>query len=65
MVGSYLGGTVASGSEFGAAVRRMGPIADELAAFRTHHYALEDLGAAFTTADDKSSLAVKVTIGAA
>ncbi|MCP3912531.1 MAG: alcohol dehydrogenase catalytic domain-containing protein [Actinomycetia bacterium] len=65
VVGSYLYGTVASGSEFGAAVRSMGPMADELAAFQTHHYALEDLGAAFTTADDKSSLAVKVTIGAA
>ncbi|MCP5028226.1 MAG: alcohol dehydrogenase catalytic domain-containing protein [Actinomycetia bacterium] len=64
VVGSSLYGTVGSGSEFGAAVRRMGSIAEELACFQTHHFALDDIENAFAAADDKASLAVKVTVGA-
>ena len=65
IVGSFIYGTVASGSEFGAAVGRMERIADELAALGSHRFTLEDAGSAFATADDKSNLAVKVTIGPA
>lgn len=64
LVGSFIYGTVGSGSEFGAAVGRMGTITEELAALQTHSFALADVVDAFRTADDKSSLAVKVTIGA-
>ncbi len=63
VVGSFIYGTVGSGSEFGAAVSRMGPVADELAALQSHHYPLAQVAQAFATADDKASLAVKVTIG--
>lgn len=62
VVGSFIYGTVANGSEFGAAVGRMPAVADELARLQTHRFPLDDLGRAFTVADDKSSLAVKVTI---
>jgi L-iditol 2-dehydrogenase len=63
VVGSFIYGTVGSGSEFGAAVGRMGSITTELAALQTHHFALSEVADAFATADDKASLAVKVTIG--
>jgi threonine dehydrogenase-like Zn-dependent dehydrogenase len=63
LVGSFIYGTIGSGSEFGAAVKRMGMIADELAALQTHRFELASAADAFRTADDKSSLAVKVTIG--
>lgn len=63
VAGSFIYGTVGSGSEFGAAVSQMGPIADELAALQTHHYSLPEVADAFITANDKASLAVKVTIG--
>ena len=63
VVGSFIYGTVGSGSEFGASVGRMGSIADELAALQTHHFSLSEVVDAFTTADDKASLAVKVSIG--
>ena len=63
IVGSFIYGTVGSGSEFGAAVSRMGSITDELAALQTHHFALAEAVQAFATADDKASLSVKVTIG--
>jgi threonine dehydrogenase-like Zn-dependent dehydrogenase len=56
-------GTVGSGSEFGAAVRRMGSVASELAALQTHHFELDQIAEAFGIADDKSSGSVKVTIG--
>jgi threonine dehydrogenase-like Zn-dependent dehydrogenase len=62
IVGSFVYGTVGSGSEFGAAVRRMASFTSELAALQTHQFALADVADAFVTADDKSSLAVKVTI---
>jgi threonine dehydrogenase-like Zn-dependent dehydrogenase len=41
IVGSKIYGTVASASEFGAAVRRMGPVAPELAALQTHRFGLD------------------------
>ncbi len=63
IVGSFIYGTVGSGSEFGAAVRRMGSITEELGALQTHRFELADTVEAFRTADDKSSLASKVTIG--
>lgn len=63
VVGSFIYGTVATGSEFGAAVRLMGGITEELAALQTHHFALADVAQAFAAADDKASHAVKVTIG--
>lgn len=63
VVGSFIYGTVGSGSEFGAAVGLMGGIVDELTALQTHHFSLSEVAEAFTTADDKASLAVKVTIG--
>ncbi len=63
VVGSFIYGTVGSGSEFGAAVGRMGGIAAELAALQTHRFPLADAADAFGIADDKASLAVKVTIG--
>lgn len=62
IVGSMFYGTVRTGSEFGAAVRRMGSIASELAALQTHRFGLDQVVEAFGTADDKSSLSVKVTI---
>jgi threonine dehydrogenase-like Zn-dependent dehydrogenase len=65
IVGSFIYGTVRGGSEFGVAVRRMGAIVDELAALQTHRYDLTDVASAFEVADDKSSHAVKVTIGSA
>jgi L-iditol 2-dehydrogenase len=65
IVGSFIYGTVRGGSEFGVAVRRMGAIVDELAALQTHRYDLTDVASAFEVADDKSSHAVKVTIGPA
>lgn len=64
VVGSFIYGTVGSGSEFGAAAARMGTITHELAALQTHRFTLADVTEAFRVADDKSSLAVKVTIGA-
>jgi threonine dehydrogenase-like Zn-dependent dehydrogenase len=63
IVGSFIYGAVSGGSEFGVAVQRMGTIADELAALQTHRFELADVASAFAVADDKSSLAVKVTIG--
>jgi threonine dehydrogenase-like Zn-dependent dehydrogenase len=63
IVGSKIYGTVASGSEFGAAVRRMGSVSSELAALQTHHFGLDQIMEAFRIADDKSSRSVKVTIG--
>ena len=63
IIGSFIYGTVGSGSEFGAAVSRMGSIADELTLLQTHHYGLTEVAQAFAIADDKASLAVKVTIG--
>jgi len=63
IVGSKIYGTVASGSEFGAAVRRMGSVSSELAALQTHHFGLDQIMEAFHIADDKSSRSVKVTIG--
>ena len=63
IVGSMIYGTVGSGSEFGAAVRRMGAVASELAALQTHRFELDQVAEAFGIADDKSSLSVKVTIG--
>ena len=62
VVGSIYYGTVGTGSEFGAAVATIGGVARELAAQQTHRFGLDDAARAFTTADDKSSLAVKVTI---
>ncbi len=62
VVGSIYYGAAGTGSEFGTAVASMAGIADELAALQTHRFALADLVDAFATADDKSSLAVKVTI---
>lgn len=63
VVGSFVYGSVGSGSEFGAAVSRMASIGAELAAFQTHHFALTDTAEAFVAADDKTSRAMKVTIG--
>ena len=63
IVGSFIYGTVGSGSEFGAAVGAMGSITNELAALATHRFGLSEVADAFNTADDKASLAVKVTIG--
>jgi L-iditol 2-dehydrogenase len=63
IVGSFIYGTVRRGSEFGAAVGRMAPLAAELGALQTHHFPLMAATEAFATADDKASLAVKVTIG--
>ncbi len=62
IVGSMIYGTVGSGSEFGAAVHSMTSVASELAALQTHHFKLNRLTEAFRTAEDKSSLSVKVTI---
>lgn len=62
IVGSIYYGTVGTGSEFGAAVATMGGVVTELAMLQTHRFALADVREAFATADDKSSLAVKVTI---
>lgn len=63
VVGSFIYGTVRSGSEFAAAVGRMGPVSEELQAMQTHQFSLADATDAFSVADDKASLAVKVTIG--
>lgn len=63
VIGSFIYGTVGRGSEFGAAVSAMATINHELTALQTHHFPLAGVAEAFATADDKSSLAVKVTIG--
>ena len=65
IVGSIYYGTVGTGSEFGAAVATMGALADELSALQTHRFPLSEAALAFTTANDKSSQAVKVTISPA
>lgn len=62
VVGSIYYGTAGAGSEFGVAVATMDRITDELAALQTHRFPLDRVAEAFTTADDKSSRAVKVTI---
>ncbi|MGH1493749.1 MAG: zinc-dependent alcohol dehydrogenase [Acidimicrobiales bacterium] len=62
VVGSIYYGAGGTGSEFGVAVASMAAITEELAALQTHTFALADLPAAFATADDKASQAVKVTI---
>jgi threonine dehydrogenase-like Zn-dependent dehydrogenase len=64
VVGSIYYGTAGPGSEFGVAVATMDRITGELAALQTHRFPLADAVGAFATADDKSSLAVKVTITA-
>lgn len=62
VVGSIYYGTTGPGSEFGVAVSTMDRVASELRALQTHHFTLDHVAEAFATADDKSSLAVKVTI---
>ena len=62
VVGSIYYGTARAGPEFGVAVASMPTITAELTALQTHRFHLSNAVEAFATADDKASLAVKVTI---
>lgn len=62
IVGTFIYGTVETGSEFGAAVERMSAVAPELAQLQTHWFPLGSVGEALATAGDKSRRAIKVTI---
>lgn len=60
--GSFCYGSTHRGPEFAAAATLTGRYESELAAIQTHQFPLDDATAAFETAADKSSGAIKVTI---
>lgn len=62
LVSSVMYGRAAGNSEFGVAAALIGRYRDELAVFRTHHFALGEVGDAFAAAADKTSGALKVTV---
>ena len=62
VVGSNTYGTSRRGSEFRVAVDLLSRFAGELAPLQTHRFPLERVEQAFSTAADKRSGAIKVTI---
>ena len=59
---SFAYGTNRRGSEFGAAVALLPRFQNELASLQSHQFPLEQANAAFETAADKTSEALKVTV---
>lgn len=62
LLGSFCYGTGDREPEFTTAARLTGRWRDELRALTTHQFGLDDVTAAFETAGDKSTGAIKVTI---
>lgn len=62
LVGSFCYGSARRGPEFAAAAALVGRWHEELRALTTHQLPLADVAAAFETASDKTSEAIKVTI---
>lgn len=62
LLGSFCYGSGSRESEFATAARLTSRWQQELAGITTHEYGLDDLAAAFATADDKSTGAIKVTL---
>ena len=62
LLGSFCYGSGDREPEFATAARLTGRWQDELRALTTHQFPLEEVAAAFGTADDKSTGAIKVTL---
>jgi threonine dehydrogenase-like Zn-dependent dehydrogenase len=62
LLGSFCYGSGVRESEFATAARLTGRWQDELTGLTTHQFPLEDVAAAFHTAEDKSTGAIKVTL---
>jgi threonine dehydrogenase-like Zn-dependent dehydrogenase len=62
LLGSFCYGTGDREAEFTTAARLTGRWRDELQAFATHQFALDDIAGAFETANDKTTGAIKVTL---
>ena len=62
LLGSFCYGGGGREPEFATAARLTGRWSSELAALTTHQYDLDDVTPAFTTAADKSTGAIKVTL---
>jgi threonine dehydrogenase-like Zn-dependent dehydrogenase len=62
LVGSFCYGDGDREPEFATAARLTGAFRDELSALTTHQFALDEIAAAFETAADKSTGAIKVTL---
>ena len=62
LLGSFCYGTADGEAEFTTAARHTGRWVTELGALTTHQFALDDVAAAFATADDKTTGAIKVTL---
>ena len=62
LVGSFCYGGGEREPEFATAARLTGRWRDELQALTSHQFALDDVAAAFATAGDKSTGAIKVTL---
>ena len=62
LLGSFCYGTSRRGPDFTAAAGLVGRWREELAAMATHQLTLDRVTEAFTTASDKSSAAIKVTV---
>ena len=62
LLGSFCYGGGGRESEFASAARLTGRWREELAALTTHQFPLDDVVGAFSTAGDKSSGAIKVTL---
>lgn len=60
--GSFCYGSTRRGSEFAAAAQLTGRYETELRTLATHQFPLEDVAAAFGTAGDKSTGAIKVSL---
>jgi L-iditol 2-dehydrogenase len=62
LLGSFCYGGGDREPEFNTAARLTGRWRDELDALTTHQFPLEDVATAFTTASDKATGAIKVTL---
>jgi len=62
LIGSVMYGRAGSNSDFGVAVAALSRYRADLRRFQTHTFALGDVSAAFDTAMDKTSGALKVTV---
>jgi threonine dehydrogenase-like Zn-dependent dehydrogenase len=62
VLGSFCYGSGEREPEFATAARLTGRWHDELDAFATHQFSLDDVANAFTTASDKATGAIKVSL---
>jgi threonine dehydrogenase-like Zn-dependent dehydrogenase len=62
LLGSFCYGGGEREPEFATAARLTGRWTDELDALATHQFPLDDVAAAFATASDKTTGAIKVTL---